>query len=62
MKAAGWIRGAGIVGSAGATAWGVANLAAMDHGKAWKEDKAEKAGEAISDGAKKLGSALNPFD
>lgn len=125
-KAAGWMRGAGIVGSAGATAWGVANLATMDHGKAWKEDKAkylsnwtgtafnasltaamiapnpvtvglavgtglayagtlvwdnwegiskgaeeaadwvgdkaEKAGEAISDGAKALGSALNPFD
>jgi hypothetical protein len=40
-KAAGWIRGAGIVGSAGATAWGVANLATMDHGKAWKEDKAK---------------------
>lgn len=125
-KAAGWVRGAGIVGSVGATAWGVANLATMDHAKAWKEDKAkylsnwtgtafnasltmamvapspltvglaagtglayagtliwdhsdkiaaagedaakwvgdkaEKAGEAISDGAKKLGSALNPFD
>ncbi|WP_039933427.1 hypothetical protein [Streptomyces viridochromogenes] len=40
-KAAGWIRGAGIVGSAAATAWGVANLATMDHGKAWKEDKAK---------------------
>ncbi|MFF8399447.1 hypothetical protein [Streptomyces sp. NPDC016172] len=122
-KAAGWMRGAGIVGSVGATAWGVANLATMDHGKAWKEDKAkylsnwtgtafnasltaamiapnpvtvglavgtglayagtlvwdnwdsiskgaeeaadwvgDKAGEAISDGAKALGSALNPFD
>ncbi|MER7865896.1 hypothetical protein ABTZ90_02300 [Streptomyces cellulosae] len=40
-KAAGWMRGLGIVGSAGATAWGVANLATMDHGKAWKEDKAK---------------------
>jgi hypothetical protein len=40
-KAAGWLRGAGIVGSVGATAWGVANLATMDHGKAWKEDKAK---------------------
>ncbi len=40
-KAAGWIRGAGVVGSAGATAWGVANLATMDHAKAWKEDKAK---------------------
>ncbi|MCT7352097.1 hypothetical protein N4P33_07905 [Streptomyces sp. 15-116A] len=40
-KAAGWIRGAGIVGSLGATGWGVANLATMDHGKAWKEDKAK---------------------
>nr|WP_237556684.1 hypothetical protein [Streptomyces sp. SID5464] len=40
-KAAGWIRGVGIVGSAGATAWGIANLATMDHGKAWKEDKAK---------------------
>ncbi|MEU6681997.1 hypothetical protein [Streptomyces sp. NPDC046832] len=40
-KAAGWMRGVGIVGSAGATAWGVANLATMDHGKAWKEDKAK---------------------
>ncbi|MFD5334509.1 hypothetical protein [Streptomyces hawaiiensis] len=40
-KAAGWMRGAGIVGSVGATAWGVANLATMDHGKAWKEDKAK---------------------
>jgi hypothetical protein len=28
----------------------------------WVGDKAEKAGEAISEGAKKLGSALNPFD
>ncbi|MFF7450624.1 MULTISPECIES: hypothetical protein [unclassified Streptomyces] len=40
-RAAGWMRGAGIVGSAAATAWGVANLATMDHGKAWKEDKAK---------------------
>lgn len=40
-KAAGWIRGAGIVGSLGATTWGGANLATMDHGKAWKEDKAK---------------------
>ncbi|NGO45772.1 hypothetical protein [Streptomyces ureilyticus] len=40
-KAAGWMRGLGVVGSAGATAWGVANLATMDHGKAWKEDKAK---------------------
>lgn len=40
-KAAGWMRGAGIVGSAGATVWGVANLATMDHGKAWEEDKAK---------------------
>lgn len=40
-KAAGWMRGAGVVGSAAATAWGVANLATMDHGKAWKEDKAK---------------------
>ncbi|UOB11008.1 hypothetical protein MQE23_18870 [Streptomyces sp. HP-A2021] len=125
-KTAGWMRGVGIVGSVGATAWGAANPATMDHGKAWKEDKAKylsnwtgtafnasltlamvapspvtvglavgtgvayagtlpwdngdknvegaeeaadwvgdkavKAGEAISDGAKKIGSALNPFD
>ncbi|GGT95030.1 hypothetical protein [Streptomyces coeruleorubidus] len=40
-KAAGWMRGAGIVGSVATTAWGVANLATMDHGKAWKEDKAK---------------------
>ncbi|MFF8568796.1 hypothetical protein ACF06N_28055 [Streptomyces albidoflavus] len=40
-KAAGWMRGAGVVGSGLATAWGVANLATMDHGKAWKEDKAK---------------------
>ncbi|MEU1938639.1 hypothetical protein ACH49O_32030 [Streptomyces coeruleorubidus] len=40
-KAAGWLRGAGIVGSVATTAWGVANLATMDHGKAWKEDKAK---------------------
>ncbi|MFI6704039.1 hypothetical protein ACIBJC_34755 [Streptomyces sp. NPDC050509] len=29
-KAAGWMRGAGVVGSAGATVWGVANLATYD--------------------------------
>ncbi|MFE6598113.1 hypothetical protein ACFU9O_06275 [Streptomyces albidoflavus] len=40
-KTAGWMRGAGILGSGVATVWGVANLATMDHGKAWKEDKAK---------------------
>ncbi|MEV0125026.1 PE-PGRS family protein [Streptomyces sp. NPDC050703] len=121
-KTAGLWRGAGIVGSAGATAFSVANVATMDHGKEWKKSKAgylanyaevgfnasltaamvaptpftvgaavgtgvvygglkvvehwddiEKgAGEAahwvgdkagdLAGGAKKLGSALNPFD
>ncbi|MFI6087249.1 PE-PGRS family protein [Streptomyces sp. NPDC051218] len=121
-KTAGLWRGAGIVGSAGATAFSVANIATMDHGKEWKKSKAgylanyaevgfnatltaamvapnpvtiglavgtgivygglkvvehwddikEGAGEAadwvgdkagdFADGAKKLGSALNPFD
>ena len=40
-KAAGWMRGAGILGSGAATVWGIANLATMDRGKAWKEDKAK---------------------
>ncbi|MFF9487129.1 PE-PGRS family protein [Streptomyces sp. NPDC014676] len=125
-KTAGLWRGAGIVGSAGATAFSVANIATMDHAKEWEKSKAgylanyaeagfnasltaamvaptpltiglavgtglvygglkvvehwdditegaEKAaewvgdkvgdlGDGIADGAKKLGSALNPFD
>ncbi|MFF0364111.1 PE-PGRS family protein [Streptomyces fungicidicus] len=125
-KTAGLWRGAGIVGSAGATAFSVANIATMDHAKEWEKskagylanyaevgfnasltaamvapnpvtiglavgtglvygglkvvehwdditegadkaaewvgDKASDIGEGIADGAKKLGSALNPFD
>ncbi|ANB07862.1 PE-PGRS family protein [Streptomyces ambofaciens] len=125
-KTAGLWRGAGIVGSAGATAFSVANIATMDHEKEWEKskagylanyaeagfnasltaamvaptpltiglavgtgivygglkvvehwdditegadkaadwvgDKASDIGGDIADGAKKLGSALNPFD
>lgn len=124
-KAAGWIRGAGVVGGVAATAYGVANLATYDadmikanpskfatdlSGTAfsasmtaltvapnpvtaglaigtgvvyagcliwdnheaigggiekagdWIGDKASDVGDGIADGAKKLGSALNPFD
>ncbi|MGW0139350.1 PE-PGRS family protein [Streptomyces calvus] len=125
-KTAGLWRGAGIVGSAGATAFSVANIATMDHAKEWEKskagylanyaevgfnasltaamvapnpvtiglavgtglvygglkvvehwdditegadkaaewvgDKASDIGNEIADGAKKLGSALNPFD
>ncbi|KES07586.1 hypothetical protein BU52_08960 [Streptomyces toyocaensis] len=125
-KTAGLWRGAGIVGSAGATAFSVANIATMDHAKEWEKskagylanyaeagfnasltaamvaptpltiglavgtglvygglkvvehwdditegadkaaewvgDKASDLGNDIADGAKKLGSALNPFD
>ncbi|MEU1216222.1 hypothetical protein ABZ424_28225 [Streptomyces sp. NPDC005790] len=124
-KAAGWIRGAGVVGGVAATAYGVANLATYDadmikadpskfasdlSGTAfsasmtaltvaptpitagvavgtglvyagcliwdnheaigdgiekagdWVGDKASDIGDGIADGAKKLGSALNPFD
>lgn len=124
-KAAGWLRGAGVVGGAAATAFGVANLATydMDMIKAnpskfatdlsgtafnasltalavapnpvtvgaaigtglvyggcliwdnreaigdglekagdWIGDKASDLGDGIASGAKKLGSALNPFD
>ncbi|MFD8518604.1 PE-PGRS family protein [Streptomyces capillispiralis] len=126
VKTAGLWRGAGIVGSAGATAFSVANIATMDHAKEWEKskagylanyaevgfnasltaamvapnpvtiglavgtgivygglkvvehwdditegadkaaewvgDKASDIGNDIADGAKKLGSALNPFD
>ena len=125
-KTAGLWRGAGIVGSAGATAFSIANIATMDHAKEWEKskagylanyaevgfnasltaamvapnpvtiglavgtglvygglkvvehwdditegadkaaewvgDKASDLGNEIADGAKKLGSALNPFD
>ena len=125
-KTAGFWRGAGIVGSAGATAFSVANIAIMDHAKEWEKskagylanyaevgfnasltaamvapnpvtiglavgtgivygglkvvehwdditegagkaadwagDKASDIGNDIADGAKELGSALNPFD
>ncbi|MFJ6696519.1 hypothetical protein ACIQM4_10650 [Streptomyces sp. NPDC091272] len=124
-KAAGWIRGAGVVGGVAATAYGVANLATYDAdmikadpakfasdlsgtafsasmtaltvapnpvtaglavgtglvyagalvwdnheaigegiGKAtdWAGDKVSDIGDGIAGGAKKLGSALNPFD
>lgn len=125
-KTAGLWRGAGIVGSAGATAFSVANIATMDHAKEWEKskagylanyaevgfnasltaamvapnpvtiglavgtgivygglkvvehwdditegagkaadwmgDKASDIGNDIADGAKELGSALNPFD
>ncbi|MFF5959264.1 PE-PGRS family protein [Streptomyces luteogriseus] len=125
-KTAGLLRGAGIVGSAGATVFSVANIATMDHAKEWKKskagylanyaevgfnasltaamvapnpvtiglavgtgivygglkvvehwdditegadkaadwvgDKASDIGSDIADGAKSLGSALNPFD
>ncbi|MEU3184778.1 hypothetical protein ABZ707_11315 [Streptomyces sp. NPDC006923] len=124
-KAAGWIRGAGVVGGVAATAYGVANLATYDadmikkdpakfasdlSGTAfsasmtaltvapnpvtlglavgtgavyagclvvdnwdsiskgaeetadWVGDKASDIGSGIAGGAKKLGSALNPFD
>ncbi|GAB2780196.1 hypothetical protein GCM10027073_11110 [Streptomyces chlorus] len=125
-KTAGLWRGAGIVGSAGATVFSVANIATMDHAKEWEKskagylanyaevgfnasltaamvapnpvtiglavgtgivygglkvvehwdditegaekaadwvgDKASDLGNEIADGAKKLGSALNPFD
>ncbi|MEO3976566.1 hypothetical protein [Streptomyces sp. CAU 1734] len=125
VKAAGWIRGAGVVGGVAATAYGVANLATYDAdmikanpskfaadlsgtafsasmtaltvapnpvtaglaigtglvyagclvwdnheaiGKGfekagdWVGDRASDIGDGIADGAKKLGSALNPFD
>ncbi|GGL00859.1 PE-PGRS family protein [Streptomyces flaveus] len=125
-KTAGLWRGAGIVGSAGATAFSIANIATMDHAKEWEKskagylanyaeagfnasltmamvapnpvtiglavgtgivygglkvvehwdditegadkaadwvgDKASDIGNDIADGAKELGSALNPFD
>ncbi len=124
-KAAGWIRGAGVVGGVAATAYGVANLATYDadmikadpakfasdlSGTAfsasmtaltvapnpvtaglavgtglvyagcliwdnheaigdgiekagdWVGDTASDIGDGIADGAKNLGSALNPFD
>ncbi|MGW5775871.1 hypothetical protein [Streptomyces sp. NPDC003863] len=124
-KAAGWLRGAGVVGGVAATAYGVANLAtyntdmikadpakfatdltgtafnasltaltvapnpvtlglAVGTGVAyagamiwdnheaigkgleaagdWVGDKASDIGNGLKDGAKKLGSALNPFD
>lgn len=114
MKAAGALRGLGVVGGVAATAYGIANLATYDgdmvkkdpakfatdltgtafsasmtlltvaptpltaglavgtgiaYGAAliWDNHEAignglEKAGEGIANGAKKLGSALNPFD
>ncbi|MFE5397341.1 PE-PGRS family protein [Streptomyces sp. NPDC056568] len=40
VKTAGAFRGGGIVGSAGATAFSVANIATMDHGKEWEKSKA----------------------
>ncbi|MEV6424018.1 hypothetical protein [Streptomyces sp. NPDC051662] len=124
-KAAGWLRGAGVVGGVASTAYGVANLATYDTdmikanpskfatdltgtafsasmtaltvapnpvtlglavgtgaayagaliwdnheaiGKGldkagdWVGDKASDIGDGIAGGAKKLGSALNPFD
>lgn len=125
-RTAGLWRGAGIVGSVGATALSLANIAVMDHAAEWKKskagylanyaevgfnasltaamiapnpvtiglavgtgivygslkvvenwddikkgaseaadwagDKANDIGEGIADGAKALGSALNPFD
>ncbi|MFF5502811.1 hypothetical protein ACF1E9_10385 [Streptomyces roseolus] len=124
-KAAGWLRGAGVVGGVAATAYGVANLTTYNtdmikadpakfasdltgtafsasmtaltvaptpvtlglaigtgvaYGAAliwdnheaigkgleqagdWVGDKASDIGDGIKDGAKKLGSALNPFD
>ncbi|MFI0925938.1 hypothetical protein [Streptomyces sp. NPDC021012] len=124
-KAAGWLRGAGVVGGVAATAYGVANLATYDtdmikadpakfatdltgtafnasltaltvapnpvtlglavgtgvaYGAAliwdnheaigkgleaagdWVGDTASDIGNGLKDGAKKLGSALNPFD
>ncbi|MFE6227060.1 MULTISPECIES: hypothetical protein [unclassified Streptomyces] len=124
-KAAGWLRGAGVVGGVAATAYGVANLTTYNadmikadpakfasdltgtafsasmtaltvapnpvtlglavgtgvaYGAAliwdnheaigkglekagdWVGDKASDIGNGIKDGAKKLGSALNPFD
>ncbi len=39
-KTAGLWRGAGIVGSAGATAFSIANIATMDHAKEWEKSKA----------------------
>ncbi|WP_408056180.1 hypothetical protein [Streptomyces ureilyticus] len=39
-KTAGLWRGAGLVGSAGATAFSVANIATMDHAKEWEKSKA----------------------
>lgn len=124
-KAAGWIRGAGVVGGVASTAYGIANLATYDtdmikedpakfatdltgtafsasmtaltvapnpvtlglavgtglaYGGAliwdnheaigkglseagdWVGDKASDIKDSVTDGAKKLGSALNPFD
>ncbi|MFD8209940.1 hypothetical protein ACFV2S_26505 [Streptomyces sp. NPDC059695] len=124
-KAAGWLRGAGVVGGVAATAYGVANLATYNtdmikadpakfasdltgtafsasmtaltvapnpvtlglavgtsvaYGAAliwdnheaigkgleeagdWVGDRASDLGNSVKDGAKKLGSALNPFD
>ncbi|MEU2185040.1 hypothetical protein [Streptomyces thermolilacinus] len=124
-KAAGWIRGAGVVGSAAATLYGAANLATyntdmikenpskfatdlsgtvfngsltalavapspvtvgvavgtglvyggcllwenreaigdgLEKAGEWVGDKAEDLGKDIASGARKLGSALNPFD
>lgn len=40
VRTAGLWRGAGIVGSAGATAFSVANIATMDHAKEWEKSKA----------------------
>ncbi|MFF8564702.1 PE-PGRS family protein [Streptomyces albidoflavus] len=40
VKTAGAWRGAGVVGSAAATGFSVANIATMDHGKEWKKSKA----------------------
>ncbi|MFF5444225.1 hypothetical protein [Streptomyces sp. NPDC012888] len=114
LKAAGWLRGAGVVGGVAGTAYGIANLATYDtdmikakpekfasdltgtlfsgsmtammvapnpvtaglavgtgiaYGAslAWEHREAignafEKAGDGLVSGAKKLGSALNPFD
>ncbi|UYM23036.1 hypothetical protein NQP46_02120 [Streptomyces albus] len=40
MKTAGAWRGAGVVGSAAATGFSVANIATMDHEKEWQKSKA----------------------
>ncbi|MEU6108988.1 PE-PGRS family protein [Streptomyces albidoflavus] len=40
VKTAGMWRGAGVVGSAGAVGFSVANVVTMDHGKEWKKSKA----------------------